>query len=108
MTRGILATCYARPAASSLSTARLLETAREFYADDPFVFVVDEPSATKATYGSNAVHTTARYDDRTGSVLAIAVLDNLVKGAAGQAIQNLNLVLGWPENWGLPVHGTPW
>ena len=42
------------------------------------------------------------------TLLAAAALDNLVKGAAGQAVQNLNLMLGWPENWGLPVHGTPW
>jgi N-acetyl-gamma-glutamyl-phosphate reductase len=105
MTRGILATCYARPAATSLSTARLLDAARDYYADDPFVFVVDEPSATKATYGSNAVHVTARYDDRTGSVLAIAVLDNLVKGASGQMVQAANLALGLDEGTGLSAIG---
>jgi N-acetyl-gamma-glutamyl-phosphate reductase len=105
MTRGILATCYARPATSSLTTARLLDVARDYYADDPFVFVVDEPSATKATYGSNAVHLTARYDDRTGSVLAIAVLDNLVKGASGQMVQAANLALGLDETTGLSAIG---
>ena len=41
-------------------------------------------------------------------LLATAAIDNLVKGAAGQALQNLNLMLGWPEEWGLPVHGSPW
>ena len=64
-TRGILATCYARPAASGLSTARLLEHYRDFYADDPCVVVVDEPSGTKATYGANVVHVTVRFDERT-------------------------------------------
>jgi len=45
---------------------------------------------------------------RGRTLIAAAALDNLVKGAAGQAIQNLNLLLGWPENWSLPMHGTPW
>jgi N-acetyl-gamma-glutamyl-phosphate reductase len=106
MTRGILATCYARPAVDGLSTARLLDVCRDFYANDPFVFVVDEPSPTKATYGSNAVHLTARFDPRTGSVLAIAVEDNLVKGAAGQMVQAANLLLGLPETTGLSAVGV--
>jgi N-acetyl-gamma-glutamyl-phosphate reductase len=105
MTRGILATCYARPAVDGLSTARLLGVCRDFYADDPFVVVVDEPSPTKATYGSNAVHLTARFDPRTGSVLAIAVEDNLVKGASGQMVQAANLLLGLPETTGLSAVG---
>jgi N-acetyl-gamma-glutamyl-phosphate reductase len=105
MTRGILATCYARPAASGLSTARLLDEYRGYYADDPFVVVVDEPSATRATYGSNAVHVTVRFDERTGSVLAIAVEDNLVKGASGQMIQAANLLYGLPETTGLSAIG---
>jgi N-acetyl-gamma-glutamyl-phosphate reductase len=105
-TRGILATCYARPAAGGLSTARLLEQYREFYADDPCVVVVDEPSGTKATYGANAVHVTVRFDVRTETVLAIAAEDNLVKGAAGQAIQSANIVLGLPETTGLPLVGV--
>jgi N-acetyl-gamma-glutamyl-phosphate reductase len=105
MTRGILATCYARPAVDGLSTARLLDAFREFYAEDPFVLVVDEPSSTKATYGSNALHVTTRYDERTGSVLAIAVEDNLVKGASGQMVQAANLVLGVPEALGLSALG---
>jgi N-acetyl-gamma-glutamyl-phosphate reductase len=105
-TRGILATCYARPAATDLSTARLLDTMRAFYERDPFVIVVDEPSGTKATYGSNAVHVTARYDARTGSVLAIAALDNLVKGASGQMIQAANLLFDLPEETGLTALGV--
>ena len=104
-TRGILATCYARPVASGLSSARLLEHYRDFYADDPCVVVVDEPSGTKATYGANVVHVTARFDDRTDTVIAIAAEDNLVKGASGQMIQAANLLLELPETTGLPLLG---
>jgi N-acetyl-gamma-glutamyl-phosphate reductase len=106
MTRGILATCYARPRASGLSTARLLEHYREFYVDCPCVVVVDEPSGTKATYGANVAHVTVRFDVRTDTVLAIAAEDNLVKGAAGQMIQAANVVLGLPETTGLPTLGV--
>jgi N-acetyl-gamma-glutamyl-phosphate reductase len=105
-TRGILATCYSRPATSGLSTARLLEQYREFYADDPCVVVVDDPSGTKATYGANVVHVTVRFDVRTETVLAIATEDNLTKGASGQAIQAANVVLGIPEATGLPLLGV--
>ncbi len=105
MVRGILATCYARPATSGLSTAWLLDHFRDSYASEPFVTVVDEPPHTKATTGSNSVHVTVRFDDRTGTVIAIAAEDNLVKGAAGQAIQNANLLLGLPEPLGLPTVG---
>lgn len=104
-TRGILATCYARPATTGLSTARLLEHYREFYADDPCVVVVDEPSGTKATYGANVAHVTVRFDARTETVVAIAAEDNLVKGASGQMIQAANLLLGLPETIGLPLVG---
>jgi N-acetyl-gamma-glutamyl-phosphate reductase len=105
-TRGILATCYARPRAGGLSTARLLEHYREFYANDPCVIVVDEPSGTKATYGANVVHVTVRYDGRTDTVVAIAAEDNLTKGAAGQMIQGANIVLGLPETTGLSLVGV--
>jgi N-acetyl-gamma-glutamyl-phosphate reductase len=104
-TRGILATCYARPVAKGMSTARLLEHYREFYRNDPCVVVVDEPSGTKATYGANVVHVTARFDGRTGTIIAIAAEDNLVKGASGQMIQAANVVLGLPETTGLPLLG---
>ncbi len=98
MTRGILATCYARPVAGvSLSTDALLAGYRDFYAAEPFVHVTDGSPATKATLGSNAAHLTVRYDERTNTVLAIGALDNLVKGASGQALQNANLLLGLPE-----------
>lgn len=105
LTRGILATCYARPQVEGLSTARLLEHYRDFYENDPCVVVVDEPSGTKATYGANVVHVTVRFDDRTDTVIAIAAEDNLVKGASGQMIQAANILLGLPETTGLPLLG---
>ena len=106
MTRGILSTCWARPSVDGLTTARLLEAYRDFYAGEPFVSVVDEPPPTKATVASNGVQLTVRFDDRTGSILAVAVLDNLVKGAAGQAVQNANLLLGLDETTGLSAVGV--
>lgn len=105
MTRGIHATCHARPTGSGLSTASLLARYREFYAGEPFVAVADEPPPTKATTGGNGCLVTVRFDERTGGVLAIGVLDNLVKGASGQAIQNANLLLGLPETAGLSPIG---
>jgi N-acetyl-gamma-glutamyl-phosphate reductase len=106
MTRGLLATAYARPAVSDLGTASLLERYRAFYGDEPFVAVVDAPPATKATRGSNAAHVTVRFDERTGTVVAIGAIDNLVKGASGQALQSANLLLGLPEGTGLSVVGV--
>jgi N-acetyl-gamma-glutamyl-phosphate reductase len=106
MTRGILATAYARPAAPGLTSAGLLDRYRAFYADEPFVYVVDEPPATKATRGSNAAHVTVRFDERTGTVVAIGALDNLVKGASGQAVQAANIVVGLPEATGLSQVGV--
>ncbi|HEX6376056.1 MAG TPA: N-acetyl-gamma-glutamyl-phosphate reductase [Allosphingosinicella sp.] len=101
MNRGILATCYATAA----GPCDPLQALREAYAGEPFIHVSERLPATKWTQGSNAVHLTARYDDRTGRVLAIAALDNLVKGAAGQMIQCANLMLGLDETAGLPVAG---
>ena len=68
--------------------------------------MVSEASpATKATLGANGAHVTVRFDERTDTVLAIGALDNLVKGASGQAIQGANLLLGLPETTGLPTVG---
>jgi N-acetyl-gamma-glutamyl-phosphate reductase len=102
MTRGILATCYARPTSSDVDPLALL---REFYADEPFVVVGENPPSTKATYGSNTAHLTARHDERTGWILVLSALDNLVKGASGQALQCANLALGLDETAGLPLVG---
>jgi N-acetyl-gamma-glutamyl-phosphate reductase len=102
MNRGILATCHA----VARGPCDPLEALRDSYAGEPFIHVSERPPQTKWTLGSNAVHLTARYDERTGRVLAIAALDNLVKGAAGQMIQCANLMLGLEETAGLPVAGV--
>ena len=104
MNRGILATCYARPTGST-STAALLAALHDAYEDEPFVVVTDEPPSTKATMGANTCHVTARYDERTGWVVVLAAIDNLVKGTSGQALQCLNLALGLDETLGLPTVG---
>ena len=104
MNRGILATCYARPAAPT-TTEAVLGALHEAYADEPFVVVSERSPSTKATLGSNTAHVTARADERTGWVVAIAAIDNLVKGASGQAVQCANLALGLPEATGLPTAG---
>lgn len=101
MNRGILATCYAR----ATGDADPLEVLAEAYAKAPCVTVSNRIPSTKAVLGSNAAHLTARRDERTGWVVAIAAIDNLVKGAAGQAIQCANLALGLPETAGLPLEG---
>ena len=107
MVRGILATCYARPAAdTALSTDSALAALHEAYDAEPFVVVTDDPPSTKATAGSNAAHVTARVDPRTGWVVSLCALDNLVKGASGQAIQCANAALGLPETTGLPLAGV--
>jgi N-acetyl-gamma-glutamyl-phosphate reductase len=105
MNRGILATCYG-VAARPMTPDKPLDILRAAYADEPFVHVTDRPPQTKWTLGSNAVQVTARYDERTGRVLAISALDNLVKGAAGQMIQCANLMLGLDETAGLPLCGV--
>jgi N-acetyl-gamma-glutamyl-phosphate reductase len=105
MNRGILATCYA-VATRPMPPEKPLDLLRTAYADEPFVHVTERVPATKWTLGSNAVQVTARYDERTGRVLAISALDNLVKGAAGQMIQCANLMLGLDETAGLPLCGV--
>lgn len=104
MNRGILVTCYARPT-GDLGTDDALEVLRAAYAGEPFVVVSERSPSTKATLGSNTAHLTARVDTRTGWLVALCAIDNLVKGASGQAVQCANLALGLPEASGLPVAG---
>ncbi|MBT8216874.1 MAG: N-acetyl-gamma-glutamyl-phosphate reductase [Acidimicrobiia bacterium] len=104
MNRGILATCYARPTGSPTGDD-LLAAMQDAYEGEPFVVVSETIPSTKATLGSNSVHLTVQMDERTGWVVAIGALDNLVKGAAGQAIQCTNLALGLPETAGLAAAG---
>ncbi len=105
MTRGILTTCYARPA-TPVSTDRLLEVLAGAYEGEPFVDVGERPPSTKSTLGSNSARLTARYDSRTNWVVVLCALDNLVKGASGQALQCANRVLGMPEDTGLAATGV--
>lgn len=102
MARGILATCYAE----ANGPCDPLETLGSAYANEPFVHVTDQSPATKWVSGSNGVQLTARYDDRTGRVLALSAIDNLGKGAAGQMIQCANLMLGLDERAGLTTIGV--
>lgn len=104
MSRGILATCYARPVGAT-STAEVLALLSEAYAGERFIVVGEESPSTKATAGSNAAHLTARVDPRTGWVVVLCALDNLGKGAAGQAVQCANLALGLDEGAGLSAAG---
>src|SRR5581483_4708117 len=101
----ILATCYARPTAS-ITTDDVLDALHRDYDGEPFVLVWDAPPAKKATLGSNTAHVTARADARTGGVIALCGIDNVVKGASGQALQCANLALGLDETAGLPVVGV--
>jgi N-acetyl-gamma-glutamyl-phosphate reductase len=98
MTRGIMATIYAR---GSVSTEQCLETARAFYANRPFVRVMDKPPHTKWATGSNLVFVSYACDPARNLVIAMGACDNLGKGAAGQAVQNANLMSGLPETMGL-------
>jgi N-acetyl-gamma-glutamyl-phosphate reductase len=100
MTRGILSAAHVRPTRPT-SQAELDELYATAYADEPFVTVVDSAPATKHVLGSNDARVFVRQDTRTDRILAIGVIDNLVKGAAGQAIQAFNLVHGLPETTGL-------
>ena len=107
MPRGILATCTARLAQGV--TARDLRTAlATAYAEEPFVELLDDGAwpTTKATIGSNLALLQVAADERAGRAVVTVALDNLGKGAAGQAVQNANLVLGLPETAGLPRSGV--
>lgn len=106
MNRGILATCYADPGVEGLTTDSLMDVLRDEYRDSSFVSVVSGSPSTKATLGSNSAHMTARFDQRTGTVVGICALDNLGKGASGAAIQNANIALGLDETTGLQIAGT--
>ncbi len=103
MTRGILATSYAdlRPEGHATTPGEVHALYREYYAAEPFVRVVDQPPHTKWTYGSNFCCIYPTVDVRSGRLLVISCLDNLVKGAAGQAIQNANRLYGLDEAEGL-------
>ena len=106
MTRGILTTAYAPLAAGKISADQkgireLFQLYQDFYRDEPFVRVVAEPPHTKYTWGNNTCFIHPTLDLRAGRLIVVCAIDNLVKGAAGQAIQNMNLMLGLGETTGL-------
>ena len=106
MTRGILSTCYASLAPGKVTPGKAGEEEvrrlyLDFYKDEPFVRVVESSPHTKHTWGSNLCLVYPTIDHRTGRLIVISSIDNLVKGAAGQAIQNMNLMLSLPETTGL-------
>lgn len=106
MTRGILSTAYVR-LKQARTSEQLTALYREFYKGEPFVCVLNpgqspNPSHTR---GANFCEVSAFADPRTGTAILMAALDNLVKGAAGQAVQAFNLMQGWDETLGLQDSG---
>jgi N-acetyl-gamma-glutamyl-phosphate reductase len=105
MVRGILATCSTRPRRDDLTTEQALQLYRDYYAGDPMIHVQDELPQVKAVAGSDRTLVSVRVDHRTGLAFAFAALDNLGKGAAGQAVQNFNVMHGLPETLALELEG---
>ncbi|CAG6925819.1 N-acetyl-gamma-glutamyl-phosphate reductase [Mycobacterium avium subsp. paratuberculosis] len=103
--RGILATCTARTTAPFSALRAAYEKA---YDAEPFIYLMPEGQLprTGAVIGSNAAHIAVAVDEAAGVLVAIAAIDNLVKGTAGAAVQSMNLALGWPETQGLSVIGV--
>ncbi|MBN1366584.1 MAG: N-acetyl-gamma-glutamyl-phosphate reductase [Dehalococcoidales bacterium] len=108
MTRGILTTGYASLYQGKLSSGtkgreELRELYIDFYKNEPYVRVMEAPPHTKHTWGSNFCHIFPTVDIRTNRLIVISAIDNLVKGAAGQAVQNMNVMLGLPETTGIDM-----
>jgi N-acetyl-gamma-glutamyl-phosphate reductase len=106
MTRGILTTAYAHLVSGRIKVDKkgeeeLVNLYRDFYKNEPFVRVIASSPQTKHTWGSNNCLIHPIIDHRTGRLIVLSCIDNLVKGAAGQAVQNMNLMLGLPEITGL-------
>jgi len=98
--RGILSTIYCKPK-KAVNKELLEETYMAFYEKEHFIRIVDNPPSVKHVRGSNFCDLFITYDERTEHILAISAIDNLVKGAAGQAVQNMNLMFGFLEHSGL-------
>jgi N-acetyl-gamma-glutamyl-phosphate reductase len=100
MTRGIISTCYAR-LEKQCTQDELNERYRAAYDGTAFTRLSEQPPQTKQTWGSNNCLVYPTLDSRTGRLIVVSCIDNLVKGAAGQAIQNMNLMCGFDERTGL-------
>jgi N-acetyl-gamma-glutamyl-phosphate reductase len=107
MPRGILATVTARPR-PGVDAAQVRTALQDSYASEPFVHVLADGlwPHTAATSGSNSCQVQSTVDVDSGRVVVVSAIDNLGKGAAGQAVQNANLVLGLPEAAGLTANGV--
>lgn len=107
ITRGILSTCYGSMLRAT-SVAELHALFASQYSAEPFITVLDAGAfpVTKGTYGTNQCHIGVGYDERAKRVVVVSVIDNLVKGAAGQAVQNINLMCGFAETAGLMLPGV--
>jgi N-acetyl-gamma-glutamyl-phosphate reductase len=103
MTRGIESTCYARVKPGKLTGGKeeLDKIYYDFYRDEPYTRVVQQPPESKHTLGSNLCLLYPSINLKTGRVVVVSCIDNLVKGAAGQAVQNMNIMFGLPETSGL-------
>jgi N-acetyl-gamma-glutamyl-phosphate reductase len=102
MIRGMLATVYCKPTRET-DTKELTEIYRAFYDQEPFIHVLAEGELprTKNVWGTNRCEIAVQYDPRSSTILVVSVIDNLVKGASGQAVQNMNVVFELPEPTGL-------
>lgn len=107
MSRGILSTCTAKRA-KGVQAADIRQALMAAYQDEKFVHVLPEGQwpHTSSTYGANSVHIQSAVDDHTGRVVVVSALDNLVKGAAGQAVQNMNIMCGFAEDTALSAQGV--
>ncbi|MCM8710283.1 N-acetyl-gamma-glutamyl-phosphate reductase [Clostridium sp. SYSU_GA19001] len=100
MNRGILSTCYAQ-LKKETTTEEVLALYKEFYKEDYFVKITDGLPETRWVRGSNLCHIGVRVDKRTNRIIVVSAIDNLIKGAAGQAVQNMNIMFGFEETKGL-------
>ena len=109
MNRGILSACYATLKMDKVTGNNPREYVKriykDFYANEPFVRIVDDPPHTKQVQGSNYCHIYTTVDSRTDKLVVLSVIDNLGKGASGQGVQNMNIMLGLPETMGLDYPG---
>ncbi|MCB0663713.1 MAG: N-acetyl-gamma-glutamyl-phosphate reductase [Saprospiraceae bacterium] len=100
--RGILATSYARPT-GKMTNKELMDLYKNYYKDEPYVRVRESAPELKFVRGTNMCDIYPTYDERTNRIIVLSVIDNLIKGAAGQAVQNMNIMLGLKETLGLEV-----
>jgi N-acetyl-gamma-glutamyl-phosphate reductase len=102
MDRGILSTIYATPK-KPVSTETIVQLYQDYYRGEPFVRVLPQGNLPSTAFvrGSNFCDIAPLVDVRTGRIIVVSAIDNLVKGASGQAVQNMNLVCGFPETMGL-------